>query len=233
MESVAPPAGVMLSESTARLVDHAAVLGEPEPVTIKGSDEPVTAHRLLGVAAERERTGSTQPTLVGRDVELHAIAGMLDRSVSGHGCVIGVAGPAGIGKSRLVGETVALAKSRGVEVFSAFCESHTREIPFHVAARLLRDAAGITDLDDEAARARVRALLADDTALRDVEEALAVAEGSGDDFALGLIKYMHGVVLVYRDFPADRQRGVQLLSEVREMRANDRFMLSALPVLDF
>ena len=44
---------------------------------------------------------------------------------------------------------------------------------------------------------------------------------------------MHGVVLVYRDFPADRQRGVQLLSEVQEMCANDRFMLSELPVLDF
>ena len=40
MESVAPPGGVMLSDSTARLVEHAAVLGEPERVTIKGSDEP-------------------------------------------------------------------------------------------------------------------------------------------------------------------------------------------------
>ena len=143
MESVAPPGGVMLSDSTARLVEHAAVLGEPELVSIKGCDEPVTAHRLLGVAADHESTGPAPPTLVGRDVELHTITGMLDRSVSGHGCVIGVAGPAGIGKSRLVRETVALAKSRGVEVFSAFCESHTREIPFHVAARLLRDAAGI------------------------------------------------------------------------------------------
>ena len=131
MESVAPPGGVMLSDSTARLVEHAAVLGEPELVSIKGSDEPVTAHRLLGVAVDHESTGLAQPTLVGRDVELHTITGMLDRSVSGHGCVIGVAGPAGIGKSRLVRETVALAKSRGVEVFSAFCESHTREIPFH------------------------------------------------------------------------------------------------------
>ena len=157
MESVAPPGGVMLSDSTARLVEHAAVLGEPELVSIKGSDEPVTAHGLLGVAADRESTGRSQPTLVGRDVELHTITGMLDRSVSGHGCVIGVAGPAGIGKSRLVRETVALAKSRGVEVFSAFCESHTREIPFHVAARLLRDVAGIADLDDEMARQLVRA----------------------------------------------------------------------------
>ena len=36
MESVAPPGGVMLSASTARLVDGAAVLGEPELVQIKG-----------------------------------------------------------------------------------------------------------------------------------------------------------------------------------------------------
>src|SRR6202050_845372 len=34
MESVAPPGGVMLSESTARLVEHHAVLSEPEKVCI-------------------------------------------------------------------------------------------------------------------------------------------------------------------------------------------------------
>ena len=56
---------------------------------------------------------------------------------------------------------MALAKSRGVEVFSAFCESHTREIPFHVVARLLRAVGGVTDLDDEAARARVHAQVPD------------------------------------------------------------------------
>src|ERR1700751_4218934 len=36
MESVAPAGGAMLSESTARLVESAAVLGEPELVQIKG-----------------------------------------------------------------------------------------------------------------------------------------------------------------------------------------------------
>ena len=41
MESVAPPGGVMLSASTARLVEGAAALGEPELVQIKGADEPV------------------------------------------------------------------------------------------------------------------------------------------------------------------------------------------------
>ena len=41
MESVAPPGGVMLSASTARLVEGAATLGEVERVRIKGTDQPV------------------------------------------------------------------------------------------------------------------------------------------------------------------------------------------------
>src|ERR1700755_2436246 len=46
MESVAPSGGVMLSESTARLVEHAAVLGAPEWVNVKGAEEPLPARRL-------------------------------------------------------------------------------------------------------------------------------------------------------------------------------------------
>ena len=48
MESVAPPGGVMLSASTARLVDGAAALGEPEMVRIKGADEPVRRPPAVG-----------------------------------------------------------------------------------------------------------------------------------------------------------------------------------------
>src|SRR5246127_312374 len=40
MESGAPPGGVMLSESTARLVENAVVLGDSELVQIKGSNVP-------------------------------------------------------------------------------------------------------------------------------------------------------------------------------------------------
>ena len=50
MESVAPPGGVMVSDSTARLVDTAAMLGDTERVHIKGAEDPVPAHRLLGMA---------------------------------------------------------------------------------------------------------------------------------------------------------------------------------------
>src|SRR5262245_49043771 len=49
MESVAPEGGVMLSESTARLVEDVATLGEPETIDIRGSHAPVVARCLLGV----------------------------------------------------------------------------------------------------------------------------------------------------------------------------------------
>lgn len=51
MESVSPGGGVMLSESTARLVERDAVLGAPRRVQFKGCDAPVVVRRLLGVNA--------------------------------------------------------------------------------------------------------------------------------------------------------------------------------------
>jgi class 3 adenylate cyclase len=156
MESVAPPGGVMLSASTARLVEGAATLGEDERVRIKGTDQPVCAQRLLSVPEGRHVIGRAESNLVGRRWELSAIEGLLDRAVDGHGAVVTIVGSPGIGKSRMVREVAAIAAGREVEVFSAYCESHATDIPFHVVARLLRAAFGVRDLDGPAARDRVR-----------------------------------------------------------------------------
>src|SRR3984885_5737569 len=155
MESAAPPGGVMLSAPTARLVEGTATLGESELVQIKGADKPVPARRLLSMG-ERTAVGRADSNLVGRRWELSAIESLLDRAAEGHGAVIGLAGPPGIGKSRLVREVSAMAGSRGVEVFTAFCESHTSQVPFHAVARLLRATTGVEGLDGQTARDRVR-----------------------------------------------------------------------------
>jgi adenylate cyclase len=155
MESVAPPGGVMLSESTARLVEDAAVLGDSELVHIKGAATPVPARRLLAIGDHQPRRRN-ESALVGRTWELNTITGILDEAVGGAGCVVNVMGPPGIGKSRLVRETTAIAASRSVPTFSTYCESHASNIPFHAIARLLRAGTGIDHLEADAARSSVR-----------------------------------------------------------------------------
>ncbi|OBF21720.1 cyclase [Mycobacterium sp. ACS4331] len=156
MESVAPPGGVMLSESTARLVEHLATLGEPEPAHIKGADGPVRVRRLLSADPPRRRARRAEAGLVGRRWEMAALSEHLDRTADGRGCVTHVVGTAGIGKTRIAREAAKLATGRGIRVAWVYCESHTRDIPFHAVAGLLREGIGITGLDHEAARARVR-----------------------------------------------------------------------------
>jgi class 3 adenylate cyclase len=92
MESVASPGAVMLSASTARLVDGAAALGEPEMVRIKGADEPVAAHRLLAMGDRHRAVGSVESNLVGRRWEMAAVEGQLQRAVDGHGAVVALVG---------------------------------------------------------------------------------------------------------------------------------------------
>lgn len=127
------------------------VSGLPAFLALLDADEAADSGDPLAV-----RAPLPQADLVGRQWELSAVAGLLDRALDGHGTVVGVVGAAGIGKSRLVREVSAMAGAQGVEVFAAFCESHTNEVPFQAVANLLRAAAGVENLDPPAARARIR-----------------------------------------------------------------------------
>jgi adenylate cyclase len=183
MESIAAPGGVMLSESTARLVEGEAVLGERQLAQIKGSADPVAAYSLQSVTGRHFDMTARASTYVGREWELAALKGMLERSVAGHGSVVSVVGPPGIGKSRTVAEAIVHAEAHGMLVFSTYCESHTSDVAFQAAIRLLRSGFGVDGLADEAARARLRSqapdadpadviLLQDELGIRDPADEL-------------------------------------------------------------
>ena len=138
MESVAPPGAVMLSESTARLVEHTVMLAEPEQVRIKGADDPVRARRLVAIGPRDGLIVRAEADLVGRRWEMAALDAMVECAIGGRGGVVNVVGPPGIGKSRMAREVAALAAGRGAEAFWTFCESHARDIPFGAVTRLLR-----------------------------------------------------------------------------------------------
>jgi hypothetical protein len=68
----------------------------------------------------------------------------------------------------------------------------------------------------------------DDSAMREIEDALQGAERSGDDFALALARMALGVALVHRQTPAERDRGQKLLAEISEVLYN----LGDLPIVE-
>jgi hypothetical protein len=76
------------------------------------------------------------------------------------------------------------------------------------------------------------ALAADDRAVRDIEDALGIAERSGNDMALAFARVALGVALVHRQTAAERDRGQTLLAEVSDVFARHAHNLGDLPLVD-
>jgi hypothetical protein len=74
------------------------------------------------------------------------------------------------------------------------------------------------------------ALIADDTAVREIEGAVRIAEGSSDDTALTFAKFVCGIALATRR--ADRQRGLELLAQLRDRWLRERCFLHWVPIIE-
>ena len=72
----------------------------------------------------------------------------------------------------------------------------------------------------------------DDSAVREIEDALRMAERSGDDVALALARLTLGFALVHRQTDAERDRGQELLAEVSEVFVRRGHNLCDLPIVD-
>ncbi|MGV0645138.1 AAA family ATPase [Mycolicibacterium sp. XJ2546] len=117
---------------------------------------------------------------------MSVIAAAFEEAISGRGRVIGIKGAPGIGKSRITQEAVARAANRGLDVYSAYCESHSSQIPFFAAAELLRSFFGVDGLDpaDAALRVRTKVPKADPEDLDLLHDLLGIGNhgaGSGID----------------------------------------------------
>ena len=74
-------------------------------------------------------------------------------------------------------------------------------------------------------------IVADDAALCDIDEALQSAQRAADDLALGFALYTKANALLHRD-SAQRERGLDLFRQVREMAVDGRFYALMVPVFD-
>ncbi|HZQ08510.1 MAG TPA: adenylate/guanylate cyclase domain-containing protein [Anaerolineae bacterium] len=107
LENAAEPGNIVISENTARLVQHAIALDPIGALTLKGKSEPVQAFCVIGRKATptsaRGIVGLTSP-LVGRELELGILQHAVEELHHGHGGIVSIIGEAGLGKSRLIAE---------------------------------------------------------------------------------------------------------------------------------
>jgi hypothetical protein len=76
------------------------------------------------------------------------------------------------------------------------------------------------------------ALAADDRAVREIEDALRIAQRSGNDTALAYGQMALGVALVHRQTDAERDRGQALLAEVSDVFVRQAHNLGDRPLVD-
>jgi DNA-binding CsgD family transcriptional regulator len=88
------------------------------------------------------------PVLVGREAELRALEGVLDRALTGQATAALVGGEAGVGKSRLVHELADRARARGARALFGVCVEFGGEgIPFGPVVEAVRSLADEIDPD--------------------------------------------------------------------------------------
>jgi predicted ATPase/class 3 adenylate cyclase len=153
MEELAAADRVYLTQYTADLAAGYFELRDLGASRIKGLSEPIHLFELEGVGRLRTRLDVSQARgfskFVGRADELASLEVALERARSGSGQVVGIVGEAGLGKSRLCYEFEETCRARGIRVQHAGGVSHGKAIPLLPILELLRQALGISPLDNE------------------------------------------------------------------------------------
>ena len=172
LEQAAQPGEILLGETTWRLVRDAVEVTPLPPLALKGKDARVAAYRLDSVnPVAPGRARRLDRPMVGRQRERALLRLLADSATQRRAChLVTVLGAAGVGKSRLVAELLAELEGTA-RALSGRCLPYGEGITFWPVAEAVRQAAGMAETDrPAAARAKLRALLAD------VPEAGAVAE---------------------------------------------------------
>ena len=130
----APVQKIYVTESVRHAAGDAFEWEALAPIAVKGKAdrlcvfalEAAKRHATRGSAGSAGTTVGRAGTIVGRGAELDTLNAALAAIGEGSGRIAGISGEAGIGKSRLIGAFVAMAKARGQPVAIGECPSYGR-----------------------------------------------------------------------------------------------------------
>ncbi len=164
IEQLAAPGEIALSGECRALIGAYCETEALGPSDVKGLDSAVALFRLVGlrpaVASEQFRGGDLAPFL-GRQAELTVLQDALLAAENGVASVIGIAAPAGVGKSRLCFEFGEWCRQRRVDVVEGRAHLFGQATPLLPVLEMLRTFLRVTPrLGTRAARDRVAQSLA-------------------------------------------------------------------------
>jgi class 3 adenylate cyclase/tetratricopeptide (TPR) repeat protein len=135
----AEPGRVIVSDRVARAIAGRLETRALAPVRVKGLDEPLAIHELVGEPAlpaaqgggRRRRPRSDRP-IVGRAAELATLSEALDAVAAGGARTVAIRGEPGVGKSRLVEAALDAARGRGLRILAGAASPIDRATPYLV-----------------------------------------------------------------------------------------------------
>jgi class 3 adenylate cyclase len=211
LEQAAGPGEVLIGADTLGLVAAAVEVGEELLLELKGKSEPVAAYPLVAVHEVAERSHASR--FVGRARELAQLVDAWDRALSGPRCeLVTVVGDAGVGKSRLVAETLAGVEAR---VVRGRCVPYGEGITYWPVVEVVKQLAALPS--DPVAAAAVRSLLGE-----------SEVGTSGDEIAWAFRKLLEEqapLVVVFDDIQWGEETFLDLVESVGLLSAGVPLLL--------
>ena len=190
LHALVPPNGIVVTDSTRRLVGSVFTFEDLGTHQLKGLAEPVRAWRVLGRGdfGSRFEAFSVAHDLtpfVGRREELGLLVSRCEQAAEGEGQVVLLSGEPGIGKSRMVHALHDSLSGRGYRFIYCYCSPHHQNTAFHPLTALFERASQLAQDDPperrrEAIQAMARAAGRDEPAAA----LLARLMGAGEELEL-------------------------------------------------
>jgi class 3 adenylate cyclase/tetratricopeptide (TPR) repeat protein len=171
VQSLAPPGGVLVGDTTRRAAEAAIIFEDAGSHTVKGKSEPLKLWRAVRVAAGRGgalRPAGLDPPFVGREREFRLVKELFHASAEeSKAHLVSVVGIAGIGKSRLAWEFEKYMDglSETVRWHRGRCLPYGEGVTYWALAEMVRMRARIAESDDaESASRKLRECVAEHVA---------------------------------------------------------------------
>jgi predicted ATPase len=171
MEQLCTPGGIWMTSATYKLVKDAIDVRPLGRIVVKGLNQPTEAFEVIGGKpgwrSRPRHTERHQTSFVGRRDEIATIRAALTTARHGRGQVVGIVGPPGSGKSRLVDEALSITRDHDYLLLRNRAISFEQNISYRLIAKILADYFDFEDSDTSAVmRDKIIAAAGDSTHLQ-------------------------------------------------------------------